>query len=138
MKTKDEPGHRNVSELSASADIDPTAVLDAIMDHVALEHAESAEFFTPSEDRWARELRQQVDRSLAALRRQLTPTQPKYKRLPPVPDELLNLEREALIARLTSLRQASNVRYAHQDLTGLTCDDLRQMIVAISGPPREE
>jgi hypothetical protein len=138
MKTKDKEDNLNASNLPKNRGSDTTAVLDAIMDHVALEHAESAEVFTPSEDRWARQLRQEVDRSLAALRRQLTPAQPKYKRLPPVPDELLALEREALIARLTSLRQASNVRYAHQDLTGLTCDDLRQMIVAISGPPHEE
>lgn len=125
-------------DAAAKADVDPSAVLDAIMDHVALEHAESAEIFTPEEDRWARGLRVRVDRELAALRRQLTPAQPRHKRLPPIPDELLALDREQLVGRLTSLRQASSIRYAHQDLTGLTCDDLRQLIVAILGPPREE
>jgi hypothetical protein len=116
---------------------DPSFVLDAVMDHVALEHAESAEVFTPEEDRWAHGVRQRVDRELAALRRQLTPDQPPHKRLP-IPEELLALDRQALLARLETLRQGSGIRYAHQDLTGLTCDDLRQMIAAILGPPPKE
>jgi hypothetical protein len=126
------------SETGDNACADPSFVLDAVMDHVALEHAESAEVFTPDEDRWARGVRQRVDRELAALRRQLTPEQPRHKRLAPIPQELLALDRHALIARLEILRQGSGVRYAHQDLTGLTCDDLRQMIAAILGPPTEE
>ena len=135
MKPKDEADPTATLD---KPDYNPVAVLDAIMDCVALEHAESTEVFTPSEDRWARKLRQEVERGLAALRRQLTPSQARYKRLRPIPEELLKLERDALIARLTSLRQASSVRYAHQDLTGLTNDDLRQLIVAISEPPHEE
>jgi hypothetical protein len=135
MGPKKDTNHCDAAE---KTDVDPSAVLDAIMDHVALEHAESAEVFTPEEDRWARGLRARVDRELAALRRQLTPAQPRHKRLPPIPDELLALDREQLVGRLTSLRQASCIRYAHQDLTGLTCDDLRQLIVAILGPPGEE
>ena len=135
MGPKKETDHPDMVDKPAA---DPRVVFDAVMDHVALEHAESAEVFTPEEDRWARGVRQRVDRELAALRRQLTPTQPRRKRLPPIPDELLALDREALIGRLTSLRQASGVRYAHQDLTGLTCEDLRQLIVAILEPPREE
>jgi hypothetical protein len=134
MGPKKNTEHPDVAD---KADADPSAVLDAIMDHVALEHAESAEVFTPEEDRWARGLRARVERELAAMRRQLTPAQPRHKRLPPIPDDLLALNREELIGRLTSLRQASCIRYAHQDLTGLTCDDLRQLIVAILGPPRE-
>ena len=126
------------SDIADKPDADPSVVVDAVMDHVAMEYAESAEVFTPEEDAWARGVRQRVDRELAALRRQLTPSQPRHKRLPPIPDELLALDRQALLVRLTSLHQASGVRYAHQDLTGLTCDDLRQMIVAISEPPTEE
>ena len=135
MGPKKETDHSNGTD---KPDADPIVVLDAVMDHVALEYAESAETFTPEEDRWARGVRQRVDRELAALRRQLTPAKPRHKRLPPIPDELLALDRQALIGRLTSLRQASGVRYAHQDLVGLTCDDLRQLIVAISRPPKEE
>jgi hypothetical protein len=117
---------------------DPAVVLDAVMDHVALERAERAEVFTADEDRWARGLRQHVDRELAALRRQLTPAEPRRKRLAPIPDELLALDRGALLARLEILRQGSGVRYAQQDLNGLTTDDLRQMVAAILEPPTEE
>ena len=135
MGPKKETDHPDTAD---KPDADPSVVLDAVMDHVALEHAESAEVFTPEEDRWAHGIRQRVDRELVALRRQLTPARPRHKRLPPIPDELLALDREALIGRLTSLRQASGVRYAHQDLTGLTREDLQQLIVAILEPPREE
>jgi hypothetical protein len=134
MGPKKETDHLDTAD---NTNADPSAVLDAVMDHVALEHAESAEVFTAEEDRWARNLRQRVDRELAALRRQLTPAQPRHKRLPPVPDDLLSLDRQALVQRLRSLQEASGVRYAHQDLTGLTSEDLRQLIVAILKPPRE-
>ena len=118
--------------------VDPRLVLDAIMDHVAMERAESIEVFTPEEDRWARELRQKVESKLEELDRQLTPVQPRHKRLAPIPEELFALDRDALVARLGTLRQELGIRYAHQDLTGLTPDDLRTMIAALLNPAIEE
>lgn len=126
------------SDIAVTSDIDAAFVVDAVMDHVAMEAAESAEVFTPHEDRWAHGIRRRVDRELAALRRQIRAAPPRYKRLPLIPDELLALDRHALIERLTSLGQAFAVRCAHQDLTELTCNDLRQMIVAILGSAKEE
>ena len=118
--------------------IDPRLVLDAIMDHVAMERAESIEVFTPEEDRWARELREKVESKLAELRRQHTPVQPPHKRLAPIPEELFALDRDALVVRLDTLRQESGIRDAHQDLTGLTPDDLRTMIAGLLNPPIED
>jgi hypothetical protein len=118
--------------------VDPSLVLDAIMDHVAMERAESIEVFTPEEDRWARELRQKVEIKLEELRQQLTPVQPTHKRMPPISDELRALDRDALVLRLGTLRQELGVRDVHQDLTGLTPDDLRAMIADLLNPLIEE
>jgi hypothetical protein len=107
------------------------------MDHLAQEEADTTEF-TPEEDRWARRVRQGVDTQIAALRRQLTPVRPKLESLPPIPDEIRALDREGLLARLEILRQGPGVRYAHMNLTGLTTDDLRQMVAAILEPPIAE
>lgn len=119
-----------------SADV--VAIVDAVMDHVAQEYAESVEVFTPEEDLWAQALRRRVESELARLRRQLTPARSIRKRLPPISDELRALDRDELLARLAVLRQASGVRYAHQDLTGLTTDDLRQLVAVILEPPKGE
>lgn len=118
--------------------VDPSLVLDAIMDHVAMERAESIEVFTPEEDRWARKLRQEVEIKLAELGRQLTPVQPRHKPLAPIPEELFALDRDALVIRLDTLRQELGIRDAQQDLTGLTPDELRTMIAALLNPPIEE
>ena len=117
------------------APTDPIAFVDTVMDHVAQEEADSAEF-TPEEDRWARGVRQNVDTHLAALRRQLTQIQPE--RPTSIPDEIRALDREALLTRLEILLQGSDVRHAHVDLTELTTDELRQMVAAILEPPTEE
>jgi len=117
---------------------DSEIFLDAVMDHVALEHAERAAVFTPEEDRWAHGAQQAIERQLAALRRQLTPAQPPPKRLPQIPQELFALDRAALVARVGNLTQEQGARYHHLDLTGLTDDDLRSMIAGILKPPTEE
>lgn len=113
---------------------DPLAFIDTVMDHVAQEEAEADEVeFTPEEDRWARGVRQNLDTHLAALRRQLTPAQPTHKHLAPIPDEIRALDREGLLARLEILCQSphARARYTPQDLTGLTTDELRQMVVML-------
>jgi hypothetical protein len=116
---------------------DSVAVLETILEHVADEEAEFGES-TAADDRWARNLRQQTAVHIAALRRQLIPARPVVKRAAPVPDRILSLDREELLAQLELLRQSPAVRFAHQDLTGLTTDDLRLMVAAILEPPTEE
>ncbi|HEU4726477.1 MAG TPA: hypothetical protein VFT22_01250 [Kofleriaceae bacterium] len=111
-------------------------LLDVAQDHVAQEGTDGAEF-TPEEDEWARNVRQSVEMRLAALRRQLTPEQPKRRRLAPIPEDLQALDRSALLARLEALRIRQSVRYAHLNLTELSTEDLRQMVATILEPPTE-
>jgi hypothetical protein len=113
------------------------AVVYAVMDHVAQEESDRAPT-TPEEARWARRVRQQLDVQLAELRRRLTPTDCKPKRPPAIPEEIRTLDREGLLARLEVLRQYDGVRYAHLDLTGLSTEDLRQMVAAILEPPMDD
>jgi hypothetical protein len=100
------------------------------------EDVDGAEF-TPEENEWARNVRRSVEMRLAALRRQLTPEEPKRRRLAPIPEYLRALDRTALLARLEALRTRQNVRYAHLDLTELTEEDLRQIVATILEPPTE-
>ena len=117
--------------------VNHVAVVRIVMDHVAEDEAERAAF-VPEENRWARRLRREVDGQLAGLRRQLIAEQSRHKRPPPIPPEFLALDRAGLLSRLELLREQHGVRYAHLELTGLTTDDLRQMIAAMLEPPRED
>jgi hypothetical protein len=108
------------------------AFVDTVMEHVAEENADQAEF-SAEETRWARGVRHQVDAQLEALRRQLKPKHP-----PAVPAEIRELDREGLLARLESLKQHPGVRYAHLDLSVLTTEDLQRMVTAILEPPRDD
>ena len=116
---------------------DPVAFVNTVMAHVAEEEADQATG-TADDRRWARELRQQVDIKLAALRRELAATPCKHKRPPPIPEEIRALERPELLEHLVRLRGCEGVRYAHLDLQGLTDDDLRQLIAAILEPAMDD
>lgn len=109
---------------------DAVAILDAVIDHVAEEEAENGE---PTEQdlRWSRDLRRQMQSRMAALRRQLTPVQPIVRSVS-IGSEIRGLDREGLLAQLEALRQGGDVRYAHQDLTGLSDDDLRRMLAILA------
>ena len=111
---------------------DPATVLQTVLEIVG-EEAENAEP-TEADDRWAREVRLNMQSRIAALRRQLTPVQPMIRRAPPISDEIRSLDRAGLLARLEVLRQGPDVRYAHQDLTGLSEDDLRHMLAILVAP----
>ena len=113
--------------------LDAAATLDAVIDQVAEEEAENGK---PTEEdiRWSHDLRLKMKSSIAALRRQLTPVQPIVRRAKPIGSEIRALDRAGLLARLEALRQREDVRYAHQDLTGLSDDDLRQMLAILVGP----
>ena len=110
--------------------------VDMTTGQVTQGEAEDPEF-TPEEDAWARNVRQGVETKLAALRRQLTPLEPKRKRVAPIPDEIRALDRPELLSQLQLLRSRLSLRYAHMDLTGLSTDDLRQMVATILEPPTE-
>jgi hypothetical protein len=87
-------------------------------------------------DAWARAVRQNVQTQLAALRRQLVPARPVPRRATRISDEILALDREALLARLANLRQAADVQIAHLELSRLTEDDLRQLVAEIEATER--
>lgn len=112
-----------------SSETDRTHPLEIVLEHVA------AESIDPLDDAdtnvWARGVRAKVDAQLAALRRQLNPARPMLRGAARISDELLALDREDLLARLAVLRQLPEVRIAHLELSGLTTDDLRQLVAEI-------
>lgn len=112
---------------------DAIAILDAVIDLVAEEEAENGE---PTEEdiRWSRDLRAQMQTRIAALRRQLTAVQPIAPQAAPVGADIGALAREGLLARLEALR-GDGERNARPDLTGLSDDDLRQMLANLVGRP---
>jgi hypothetical protein len=114
---------------------DSIAILDAVIDHVAEEEAENG-VSTAQEARWAHDLRRKMQSHIAALRRQLTPVQPMVRRSVPIGSEIRELDREGLLAQLETLRQVGDLRYAHQDLKGLSDADLRRMLAILMEPPK--
>ena len=109
------------------------AMLDAVITLVAEDEAEDGQS-TPDQARWAHGVAQAVAIRVAELRRQLTPARPVIKRAAPVASQIRALDRVGLLARLETLRQGEQVRYAHQDLTGLSDDDLRRMLAILEAP----
>jgi hypothetical protein len=75
-----------------------------------------------------------VKSKLAELRRQHTPATATVREGIVIPDTILALDREALLARLENLRQAGAVRYSHQELIGLSDSDLRGMLALLVSP----
>ena len=67
---------------------DPIAILDAVIDHVAEEEAETGE---PTEQdlRWSHDLRREMQSRIAALRGQLTSAQPIAQPVSPVSTEVV-------------------------------------------------
>ncbi|MEO7732907.1 MAG: hypothetical protein ABIY55_18225 [Kofleriaceae bacterium] len=124
MSQQDKPG---------SVVRDPIAVWDDILDLVAEDDAETGE---PSEEdqQWSQRMELGVKSRLAELRRRLTPTAVPVKRGVKIPSEIQALARPALVAKLELLRKGANVRYAHQDLTGLSDNDLRTMLAILLAP----
>ncbi len=112
---------------------DPIAVWEVLLDDVA---EQAAEDYVPTDDdiQWSREVATMVKGRIAELRRQLTPAQPTVRRGVGLPPDIQALDRESLLARLESLRQRAEVRYAHQDLTGLSVDDLRTVLALLVAP----
>jgi hypothetical protein len=112
---------------------DPVAIWDDILDVIAEDDAETGE---ASEDdvQWSQRVDAMVKSRLAGLRRQLTPTDVPVKRGVSIPSEIQAFDRKMLLAQLEILRQGASVRYAHQDLTGLSDNDLRTMLAILVEP----
>lgn len=117
-------------------DPDATHPLETVLEHVSAESVDPDD--AAREESWARALRLKVDTQLAALRRQLMPLRPAPRPAVSVSDELRALGRDALLARLEILRQAPDVLIAHLDVSGLTTDDLRQLIAEIEAEERTQ
>jgi hypothetical protein len=117
----------------SSSESDTTHPLETVLELVAEESGDPED--EARLDAWTRGVRQKVDTQLAALRRQLTPP-PVPRRAAHISDEIRQLKREALLARLEILRQAPDVQIAHLDLSGLTEDDLRQLVAEIEATER--
>src|SRR5262245_59257480 len=117
-----------------SSESDEAHPLETVLELVAVESGEPDE--EARLDAWARSVRQKVDTQLAALRRQHMPARPVPRRAVAISDEIRSLDREALLARLEILRQSPDVQIAHLDLSGLTEDDLRQLVAEIEATER--
>ena len=52
----------------------------------------------------------------------------------PIGSEIRALDRAGILAQLEALRQVGDLRYAHQDLTGLSDADLRRMLAILMEP----
>ena len=112
---------------SGCGERDPIAIWDDILDLVAEDDADTGK---PSEGdiAWSAAVDASVKARLAELRRQLTPSDVPIRRGVEIPPEIEALDRQALVAQLEILRQGANVRYAHQELTGLSDNNLRIML----------
>jgi hypothetical protein len=106
---------------------DPVAAWDALLDAAAEDDIDGYEP-TPDELRWARSVDAMVQARLDTLQRQLTPSRPAAQQGVVIPPEIAKLDRPNLLTQLEALRRSSAVRYAHQDLKGLSDHDLRTML----------
>lgn len=102
--------------------------LDAVSYQLALAEAKEGKS-PPEDDRWSRELGEQLKARLAEMRRNLLPAA-TVEAAKPIPPALLELARDAVIAKITAITQAMGgaLQYAHRDLSGLSDDDLRRLL----------
>jgi hypothetical protein len=114
---------------------DPIAIMDALLDDIA---EQAAEDYVPTDrdDRWAKA-------TMANLHRQLAQLPPAHdsssgtaagKKDVEIPESIQALDRETLLAQLEFLRQRGHVRYAHQNLTRLSVNDLRKTLAVVLAP----
>ena len=107
--------------------------LAAILAHVAMD-ADNDDRPTDDDRDWAQALAADTQRRLNAMRRARTPRSPAIGPAASISAELQALARPALIAQLGQVSQRGDAKFAHRDLTGLTDDDLRQLLaVALAG-----
>ena len=103
---------------------DPAAIWDDILDLVAEDDAETGQASEAVRE-WSQQLEARVKSRVAELRRRLTPIDVPIQRGVTIPPEVQALDRDAIVARIESLRKAGVVRYSHHELTGLSDHNLR-------------
>jgi hypothetical protein len=107
-----------------------------------LAHELSADSFEDDlgarEDRWAQNVRRNLDAQLVAMRRRLAPARTTAPRVTRISAELQALDRAALLERLTTLRSGPEVRFAYLELTELTTDDLRLLVAELEATARTQ
>ena len=118
---------------------DPIAVMDALLHDAA---AQAAEDHVPTDEerRWAQDATAKLRRQLAQLPRapSAQPSAAPAKRDVEIPPALQALDRGTLLAQLEFLRQHGHARYAHQNLTRLTDNDLRKMLAVLLAPQKQQ
>lgn len=112
---------------------DPIAIMDALLHDVAAQAAED-HVPTAKDKRWARG-------ALAKLQREFDQDPPGDRARPAkrgvtIPPELLELDRETLLAQIETLKKIANVNYQQSELTGLSDHDLRVMLAMLLDPER--
>lgn len=116
MSTKDKQNFNSVD------------AIDALSYQIALAEAKDGKS-TPDDDRWSRELGEQLKARLAEMRRNLMPAA-MVEKAKPISSDLLELARDVLISKISAITQAMGgaLQYAHRDLSGLSDDDLRRLL----------
>lgn len=111
---------------------DNLEILDRAYHEAAIEDATHAET-TPADRVWADSVRLRTQDRLAAIRRNLLPSIDTPGVASPIRPSILAMTRDAVLARIAELAQrlAGDIQIAHRGLTGLTDDDLRQLLEAL-------
>ena len=115
---------------------EPTHPLERVLQEVSADSFEGD--FGVREDRWAQQVRRDLDARLAGLRRQLAPVRSGQHRVTRISAELRSLDHAALLARLAVLQQAPGIRIAHLELSGLTTEDLRLLVAELEATARTQ
>ena len=114
---------------------DPIAIMDALLHDVAAQAAED-HVPTAQDRRWARgalaKLQREFDQNPDGDRSRPAST----KRGVTIPPELLELDRETLLAQIDYLQRIANINYQQSELTGLSDHDLRVMLAMLLDPER--
>jgi len=126
----------NDDKIGCATPRDPIAIWDDILDLAAEDDADTGEP-TAKDRQWSQRLDARVKSRIAELRRSLTPTDAPIKRGVTIPPEVLALDRDAIVAQLEILRQGEHVRYSHQELTGLSDNNLRILLALALGSNRK-
>ena len=102
--------------------------LEGVSYQLALAEAKDGKS-TPEDERWSRELGEQLKARLAEMRRNLLPAA-TVEKAKPISADLLPLARDVLISKIAAITQAMGgaLQYAHRDLSGLSDDDLRRLL----------
>ncbi len=115
--------------------------LDLLFHEVALSEADSVS--TRAERRQERDILAAVRAMTAATRRARyldEMTTPEPMSLGALPAKLLLWTRDALLARIVAIAETNPgaVRYAHQELSGLSDNDLRRLVQMLEYPLHDE